>query len=303
VNLYGTPDELNAYLAGGKLKAGGSGSVAVAGPVTVTGGASGSITVSALSNTASTRTQPTLNLPLTIGSAYTNGKIVLASGALGTGTDTTTQTRTVVLSLLDAGGVASTTATLTATDLGSSGLSAYVGAFTTAVTSGDTSATASLALEGTESALSAYLANAAGKLKFNGANGQSYTLRVAVRQMNGTAVVSETMKLATVTAIQPAAEGASDTALAPAIASLPASLQITANEPSALAFTGATLDDGDANTNAALTLKLSVLAGTLTATSAMTTAGMGVQCWPMGAFTCRSYGTGTSPARRAQSPN
>ncbi|NDB19078.1 MAG: hypothetical protein EB027_07465, partial [Actinobacteria bacterium] len=219
VTFYGTPEALNAYLSGGKLKAGG------AGTVTVSGAASGTITI--------------------------------AAGALGTGTTQATQTRTVLLSLLDAGGAASASATLSATSLGGSGLSATVSGSATVVTSGDTGATATLTLVGTESALSAYLATP-GALKFNATNGQSYTLRVTTREMSGAVVGSETSKLAVVNAIQPGAQGSSGAALVPAIGSLPATLRVTTGESSSLVFTDAALSDGNANADDTLTLTLSV---------------------------------------------
>ena len=134
VSLYGTPEALNTYLSSGGLKASG------AGTVTVSNAASATIAISAQTNTASSRTQPTLNLADTFASAYANGQIVLAAGALGAGTNPATQTRTVVLSLLDAGDTASTSATLSATSLDASGLSAYISGSVTAVTSGDTTA-------------------------------------------------------------------------------------------------------------------------------------------------------------------
>jgi hypothetical protein len=257
VSLYGTPEALNAYLSSGKLKASGAGTVTVsgAGTVTVSGAASATIAISAQTNTSSSRTQPTLNLANTFASAYSNGQIVLAAGALGTGTNT----RTVVLSLLDAGGTASTSATLIASSLGASGLSAYISGSVTAVTSGDTPATHTLTLVGTESALSAYLSNA-GRLKFNATNGLGYTLRVTAREMSGAAVVSEISKLAAVNAMQPASQGSSGTALVPVINSLPVSLKITTGESSSLVFTGAALDDGNASADETLSIVLSVAA-------------------------------------------
>ena len=250
VSLYGSPEALNAYLAGGKLLAGGAGSV------TGSGDASGTITVSAQSgNTAEVRTVPALSLPTGFTPLSANGQIVLDEGALGTGSNGATDTRTVVLSMLDANGVASTSATLTATGLDGRGLQAFVVGSPTAVTAGATGATATLTLVGTQSALSTYLSTA-GRVNFNGVEGSSCTLRVSVSQTDGAAVVTETVKVASVLAS--VAQGRSGAAAAPAVESLPESVQITVDASSALKFAGALVDDGTPTTDETLTLTLSV---------------------------------------------
>ncbi|MBM3376425.1 MAG: hypothetical protein FJY35_10075, partial [Betaproteobacteria bacterium] len=170
VSLSGTPEVLNTYLAAGKLKVGGSGTVTVSGAVT------GTISVTAQSNIAATRTLPTLTLPETFTVPPTGGNLTFASSAFGT---STTATRTVLISS-SVGGVLN------------AAIDPLVGV-TTATTG------TSITLTGTETALSTYLATV-GKLTFTGAAG-SYTLTVTVQEKSGSTVVAATTKTANVSAV------------------------------------------------------------------------------------------------------
>jgi hypothetical protein len=104
-----------------------------------------------------------------------SGQITLAAGAVGTGE----VTRTVVIS--------TTGGNLSATNLGS-GVTA----------TGSATNVSSLTLTGTEQALSTYLATA-GRVVFNG-NANVYTLTVRAQALNGSQLMAETVKTATLTA-------------------------------------------------------------------------------------------------------
>jgi hypothetical protein len=91
LSLYGTAEQINAYLAAGKVKASGNGTVSA----TINGQSTGImggnstdhvITVSTLTPSATTVSLPTLNLPSAMTVSTVNGQITLAAIALGTGT-------------------------------------------------------------------------------------------------------------------------------------------------------------------------------------------------------------------------
>jgi hypothetical protein len=136
---------------------------------------------------------PTLNLPQTFTVPTANGQITLAANALGSGTDAAQHTRTVVISLSDAGSTPLTAAANSAV-----GLSAQTSAST-------------FTLTGTEAALSSYLGTA-GNLVFNGSVG-SYTLTVRAQLRDGSQnILAETVELASVSAQQNPTLGASPSA-------------------------------------------------------------------------------------------
>ena len=122
VSLYGAAEQLNAYLAAGKLRASGNGAIAVSldGQTTgITAGtvAGSSINVVQASATAVGVALPVLNLPAAYTVSTANGAITLAADALGT---SSSNLRTVVLS--------STGGTLTAAAEASVGLANSVSA-------------------------------------------------------------------------------------------------------------------------------------------------------------------------------
>jgi hypothetical protein len=169
VSLQGAPDLINSYLSSGKLKTGGTGSVAVS------GAASATITVTQAANSSVATALPTLNLPQTFTVPTANGQITLAANALGSGTDAAQHTRTVVMALSGAGSTPLTAAANSAV-----GLSAQTSAST-------------ITLTGTEAALSSYLATA-GNLVFNGSAGSyTFTVTAQTRDGSGSVLASSTL--------------------------------------------------------------------------------------------------------------
>jgi hypothetical protein len=157
VSLQGSPDLINSYLSSGKLKTGGSGSVAVS------GAASGTVTVTQAANSSVATALPTLNLP-NVFQVHSGGTLPFAAGAVGS---SESNVRRVVIKA-------------------SSGGSLSAGALTTGVTAtGSTTGVNTLTFSGTEASLSAYLATA-GKITFTGVAGYSgYTLTVNVENPDG----------------------------------------------------------------------------------------------------------------------
>ena len=199
------------------------------------------------SPSASTDQAPaaTLVLPATLTVLSTNGQLTLPPNALGVGTHSTNDVRSVVLSV--SGGSLSVAADA------SVGLSSALSADTVTLT-------------GTEAALSAYLATA-DKLRFTGA-ATSHTLTVSAQVLGGGGLVrSATTAVANLSAIELPTVGVNGTATAPVISALPGSLMITPGSASLLVFTGADLDDGNTAGDDSLVLTLGVDSGTLSASS------------------------------------
>ncbi len=205
LSLYGTAEQINAYLAAGKVKASGNGTVSVTlngGTSGVTGGtgAGHTMTVSTATASASAVSLPTLTLPSAMTVSTSNGQITLAANALGSGT----AERTVVIS--------TSVNALTATGLGGSAVNA----------TGSASNASTITLTGTEQALSTYLATA-GKLVFSGSAG-SYTLTVQAQSASG---ADRIVKTAAITALAPlGATGTANTAAALPSLALPATLTV-----------------------------------------------------------------------------
>jgi len=102
LSLYGTAEQINAYLAAGQVKASGNGTVSVtlngqSSGITGGSGTANSVAVSTATASAVAVSLPTLNLPSAMTVSTGNGNITLASDALGTGTDASLSARTVVV--------------------------------------------------------------------------------------------------------------------------------------------------------------------------------------------------------------
>ncbi|MBM3408661.1 MAG: hypothetical protein FJY25_15305, partial [Betaproteobacteria bacterium] len=229
--LYGEPSLLNSYLSSGKLKVSGGGTIAVSGD------ASGTITVTAQTNTAATPALPTLNLPGSFAVLSSAGQLTMPSNVLGANSS---DAREVVLTL--------SAGTLTATGLGG-GVSAY----------GAAEAVATLTLRGSVQSLNTYLSTG-GNLAFNGTANTFPTLTVSVRALDSTqAVTAQTQKLSTLKSLSTSSGLTTSSSLepqAPGIGFVANSIPITEGAASTLVFDGFDLTEIDAGELLTATISL-----------------------------------------------